>query len=1005
MSLSFTVASWMNKLLKSSVNHYCQFETANDPFTMVTREGGLMTAYEIKGTFGIMGPDATRAHIDSLVDSLSSALKRPGHRLQFVFRRDPLNSKQALRKSIQGAIRTLATLNMDLEQMVQERSDKLEKKTVLETCFLVITTSERALHPDILAGSKKERAEKAKRNGNLKPGEFGQSLNVEVPGIDMVHTGFVNQIISRLEEKLSLRKMKTHEFLHQIRRQITQYDTSDSWRPYLPGDRMAARLEQDTPVETDMSHIMFPDVGQQLFSREPKIAAEDNTLVDLGDWKIAPIMVDQRPQDAKPFAELFSSIDRNVPYQMSLVIDSGHDRVCQLLSRRKTFASFIAFISSENKLIRESAEELLETAIESTMVSAQITFSTWGRDIEEVRRNRSKLKTAVESWGQTQVVEERGDAIEAWFNTLPGFSAEHLATRIPLEVLEALVMSPITRPVSPWSDGTMLYRTIDEKLFPFLPGSDLQTANMEVVFAPPGFGKSFYLAASNMGLITRPGNEVLPRIGILDIGFSSAMFVELVKDSLPPHLKHLAQAFRLEMTRDYAVNFFDTPLGCQKPLSVDREYVVNMMTLLTTPAGRKEPVDRMPELISSLVDAMYDYFSEDKYPQPYEAGMDELIDEALRNNNIRLMGGESWWKVSRLLFDEGLFNDASQAQRYAVPTLNDATTVLSQETTIRDVFGSSMVGDETLINYLKVMIISAVNDYPILSQPTVFSIGEARIISIDLMSVAKDGSAQAEKRTAVMYLLGRQIICKDYYRKAEFTLPEIPHHFRDYHRRVIEKDESVPKKLCMDEFHRTTAVPMIRKQAIVDIREGRKYDVHVTLLSQLLSDFPEDLIQLINNTIILSKGIAETTLDEIKARFRPSNDAIKHMNRWLTGPGVEGSSMLYLGALKSETAPRIEQVLRLTLGGSEIWAYTTVPQDVSLRRRLTFKIGLNNALKVLTAAYPNGSAKADIQQIMSENSLDVVDFEEDQTIFDVLVVRLMKDYRELIDAAKMPVVK
>ncbi|AYG47696.1 hypothetical protein DV532_25720 (plasmid) [Pseudomonas sp. Leaf58] len=60
---------------------------------------------------------------------------------------------------------------------------------------------------------------------------------------------------------------------------------------------------------------------------------------------------------------------------------------------------------------------------------------------------------------------------------------------------------------------------------------------------------------------------------------------------------------------------------------------------------------------------------------------------------------------------------------------------------------------------------------------------------------------------------------------------------------------------------------------------------------------------------------------------------------------------------------------------------------------------------MLTAAYPNGSAKADIQQIMSENSLDVVDFEEDQTIFDVLVVRLMKDYRELIDAAKMPVVK
>lgn len=1005
MSISFTVASWINKLLKSNVSHYCQFETANDAHTIVTREGGLMSTYEIKGTFGIMGAEATRDHINALVNSLSSALKRPGHRIQFVFRRDPLNSKEALRQSIQGAIRTLSALNMDLEQMVQERSSKLEKKTVLETCFLVITTTERALHPDILVGSKKERAEKAKKNGNLKPGEFGQSLNVEMPGVDMVHAGFVNQIVSRLEEKLALRKLTAHEFFHRVRKLITQYDTSDSWRPYLPGDRLAARLEQDVPADGDMSHIMFPDIAQQLFSRDPKIAAEDNTIVDIGDWKIAPIMVDQRPQEAKPFAELFSSIDRNVPYQMSLVIDSGHDRVCQILSRRKNFASFISFISSENKLIRESAEELLELAIENTMVSAQITFSTWGRDIEEVRRNRSKLKTAVESWGQTQVVEERGDAIEAWLNTLPGYSAEHLATRIPLDVLEALVMSPITRPVSPWANGTMLYRTPDEKLFPFLPGSDLQTANMEIVFAPPGFGKSFYLAASNMGLITRPGNEVLPRIGILDIGFSSAMFVELVKDSLPPHMKHLAQAFRLEMTRDYAVNFFDTPLGCQKPLSVDREYVVNMMTLLATPSGRKEPVDRMPELISNLVDAMYDYFSEDRYPQPYEKGMDEHVDRVLAEHNVRLMGGESWWKVSKMLFDLGLFNDASQAQRYAVPTLNDATTVLSQETAIRDVFGNSMVGNETLIDYLKVMIISAVNDYPILCQPTVFSIGEARIISIDLMSVAKEGSAQAEKRTAVMYLLGRQIICKDYYRKAEFTLPEIPLHFRDYHRRIIEKDESVPKKLCMDEFHRTTTVPIIRKQAIVDIREGRKYDVHVSLLSQLLSDFPEDLIQLINNIMILSKGIVETTMDEIKARFKPSNDAIKHMNRWLTAPNSEGSSMLYLGALSSQTSARIEQVLRLTLGGSEIWAYTTVPQDVSLRRRLTQKIGLNNALKVLTTAYPNGSAKADMQQIATENSMDIVDFEEDQTIFDVLVVRLMKDYRNLIDPSKMPVVK
>lgn len=1005
MSISFSVASFVNRIFKTSVSHYCQLETASDEHNLVTRDGGLLTAFEVKGTFGIMGNDATKSHINSLVDTLSSALKRPGHRIQFVFRRDPLNSHEALRRSIQGAIRTLQALNMDLEDMVIERSNKLEKKTVLETCFLVITTTPRALHPDILKGASKERLQKASKSGGLKPGAFAQSPMVEMPGVDTLHAGFVSQVISRLEEKLSMRKYKAHEFLHQLRKQITQYDTSDKWRAYLPGDKMPARLMQESPEDGDVSNILWPDISHQLFSRNPETCKEDHTLVDIGDWKIAPILVDQRPQEAKPFADLFKSIHRDVPWQMSLVIDSGHDRVCQLISRKKTFSSFIAFVSSENKLIREAAEELLEAAVEKTMVSAQISFSTWGRDVEEVRRNRSKLKSAVESWGQLQVVEERGDAIEAWFNTMPGFSANHLATRIPLLAEEALTMSPITRPVSPWADGTMLYRTIDEKVFPFLPGSDLQTANMELVFAPPGFGKSFYLAASNMGLITRPGNEVLPRIGILDIGFSSAMFVELVKDSLPADQKHLAQSFRIEMTNDYAVNFFDTPLGCQRPLSVDREYVVNMLLLLCTPAGRKEPVDRMAELISNLVDAMYDYFSEERNPQYYEKGMDSHVDKALADHMMQTFEGDSWWKISRMLFDAGLTQEASLAQRFAVPTLNDATTVLSQETSISDVYGSSMVGNEKLIDYLKVMIISAVNDYPILAQPTVFSIGEARIISIDLMSVAKEGSAQAEKRTAVMYLLGRQIICKDYYRKAEFTLPEIPEHFRAYHKKIIEKDESVPKKFCMDEFHRTSNSPQVRKQAVVDIREGRKYDVHVSLLSQLLSDFDSDMIQLINNTVILSKGISETTMDEIKARFRPSADAVRYMNRWLTGPGVEGSSMLYIGSLKSETAPQIQQVIRLTLGGSEIWAYTTTPQDVSLRRRMTQKIGLNNTLKILTKAYPNGSAKAEIQLMLSDNAVDFNEHDQNLTIFDILVDKLIREHAVLIDNAKIPVAK
>ena len=111
--------------------------------------------------------------------------------------------------------------------------------------------------------------------------------------------------------------------------------------------------------------------------------------------------------------------------------------------------------------------------------------------------------------------------------------------------------------------------------------------------------------------------------------------------------------------------------------------------------------------------------------------------------------------------------------------------------------------------------------------------------------------------------------------------------------------------------------------------------------------------------------------------------------------------MLYIGQLKSETAPRIEQVLRLTLGPIEIWAYSTTPEDISLRRRLSDRIGFGNALRVLAKAYPRGSAKADIHRILTENTISIEDLDDNVNLFDVLVDRLIKEHMDIIDQSKI----
>lgn len=1008
MGFGHNLANAINKVFKTNVQHYCQLETASGKNELVTRDGGLVTCLEIKGTYGIVGADAFAALLQTLDEGLGAVLKRPGHRLQFVFRRDPLNSREGLRRSIEGILRTIHNLKLDLDGMVKERQRFLETKTVLETCHLVLTTSPKAMHPDILKSSMKERAQKASRNGGLKPGSHGQSSGVEIPGLEMLHTGFVTLVMAKLNEaKISSAKLNAHEFVHMIRRQVTMFDTSDAWRAYLPGDPLPFRLVDESPSQGDISHFMMPDIAHQVFSREPAQDTEDSTLVNTGEWRIAPLMVDQRPQTPKPFAELFQSIDRNVPWQMSMVIDSGHDRVKQMISRKKTFASFVAWASSENVVIRDAAEDLLLIAQESTLVSAQITFSTWGQGLEDVRRNRSKLKTALEAWGQLQIIEERGDPVEAWLNTVPGFSANHLATPLPLQSREAIGMSPITRPVSPWSEGSLLYRTPDEKPFPLLPGSDLQTANMEIVFAPPGFGKSFYLAAANTALLTRLGNEVIPRIGILDIGFSSEQWVNLIRDALPDHMKHLAQTFRMEMDAKYAVNIFDNPLGCQRPMQVDREFVVNMMILLCTPAGRKSAPPRLAELISALVDEMYNYFSEDGTPRNYDFGICPEVDKALADAGIGLSKYDNvtWWKVVHQLHKKGMHGAAIKAQTFAVPTLADATEVLSSVTAIKDVYGKATVegSNELLLDYVRQMLSQVVAEYKILSMPTVFSLGEARIVSIDLMNVARDGSDQALKKTAIMYMLARNILCKEFYRKAEWTLPQIPPDYQAYHRKIIEKDESIPKKLCMDEFHRTSPVPAIQRQAETDIREGRKFDVHVSLVSQLLDDFSDTIIKMVNNVLIFSKGMSELSTREIIDKFGLGPDTIRTMSRWMTPPGPEGSSVLYIGQLKDEASPKVEQVLRLSLGPMEVWAYSTTPQDVALRRRITARIGLSNALAVLAAEYPKGSAKADIQKLLADNAVKLEELDENSNLFDAIADKVIKEHARLIDPSKIRV--
>ena len=71
------------------------------------------------------------------------------------------------------------------------------------------------------------------------------------------------------------------------------------------------------------------------------------------------------------------------------------------------------------------------------------------------------------------------------------------------------------------------------------------------------------------------------------------------------------------------------------------------------------------------------------------------------------------------------------------------------------------------------------------------------------------------------------------------------------------------------------------------------------------------------------------------------------------GPREGGGTFLAQFATKTGINT---QLLTLTLGPIELWAFSTTAEDANLRNQLYKKIGPNNARKVLARIFPGGTA-------------------------------------------------
>lgn len=962
---TFAVA-WQDAF-KTAAPTYCDIETADSKTSLVTKNGTLVSGLRIGGIKSPVGPQEFEDITSKLATAFSSLLANPGHTIDVFASRDPEAGRRKV-EEIAGEMRKTADrVQLELEDVIDSNVEKLSEYVAEEEIYIAVWS-----RPSLLtqSTSKVEGEDLAKKRSQApRTGKASQDAFRVLPSLREKHEAAVVATAEDIKAcGFRCEIMTAHEMLYRSRMQIDPDFTHRSWRPHLLGDPYAlskgsaAILRNERKMELDLSDIQAPPVDWQMFPRDAYKA--EGKYVVIGDRAYAPVFVEVASREITPFSKLFDKLaSTKMPWRCQFRMDGGGMRY---IGMKNAFAELLAFTASVNKQISSSIVALrgLEFAGNS-IARVRMSFCTWApaNQLGLLSRRASTLAQTIASWGQCEVREASGDPMLGFVSTVPFLTEQCAATPSVAPVEDLVRMLPIFRPSAPWNYGTILLRSLDGKLMPFHPGSKEQTTWVYLLAGRPGTGKSMQMVNLLLSACMAPGASRLPRVGIVDIGPSSAYFLEMLRQSLPVNKRHEVASFTLTMEAKDAINPMDTPLGCRAPLPEHKQFLVNLIAQLATPAEMDKPYARMSELVSKVIEDVYDKFS-DKHaystPKRYSVGVERSVDETLKSLGYAVTRETSWWNVTDYLYSKGYTHLATLAQRHAVPTISDCA---SPNSAVSDTFGGITVeSGESLPKAFASMMSSVARDYPNLSSTTRFDIGEARVCSINLEQVAKKGSRAADKQASVMYMLASYVLTRDYrLNETVVEYMDAPDMYREYHLQKARETKEELKWIAYDEFHRTSSSPMVQESVLIDIREGRKFKVGVILSSQQVGDFSESIRGQATGVFLAEAGNANN-LAELQSYFKFSDTAKELMKLHATGPKSSGLAMMCIISTKDG---EFTQLLVSTLGPAARWALSTTMDDVIIREKVCSKLGAKNGRLALTKFLPDSGQPA-VEKALAE---------------------------------------
>lgn len=984
--------------LMTDTEHYCDLETI-DGTAICANDGSLATIVRFNGTKSVLSRERFLQMIGRLEQSMSVFFSTRGHQLQVVFRRD-LDASMELDANAAQQRMSAERLQLDLDDIINESCEKYKQFIYDEQCYMVFWS-----RPALLDASEVRMARAQMnefRNENNWPSvKDGQNILRPISFLYDRHQAFVAKIVddvSSPEFGCSVDRINVTESLRAVRRSVFPEYTSHLWQPSIPGNGMSPSWKTNND-ENDASEMFYPALPHQIMVGEANMGnpkdqyMPDPTTVCLGGRMYAPLLVEKHALDPQTFNVLFDALNRAeirengqtraLPYSISFMIESDGMSV---FSWKTMFSTVLGMSSEVNRNINLASKDLKEAKRDGEcMVKLRIAAMTWvGSDLKahkELAGRKSKLWRIMEGWGSMGLMERTGNPLKAFQSNAVGLSWKHIGNPAPAPLGEALAMMPFTRPASAFNSGSNIFRSLDGKIMRYQRFAAEQSSWLTLTCGKPGFGKSVLLNNNNFEACIMPGLSRLPFECTIDIGISSEGAVNLVKDNLPEHLKHLALYKRLQNHERDCINMMDTPLGQRVPLPRHRSFLVNFLTALATPPERSgKPYEGMSAFVGRVIDGAFKNKS-DKHekgqPNTYRAGFDPVVDEAVSKIDFPVRSATTYFELADELFKAGDIYGCEVTQRYAMPTLEDLVAYAASPDVVTE-YGSIKVESGAPINdAFKVGVREAINDFPIFRDYTKFDIGSARIMSLDLQDVAIQGSDAAIKQTALMYMVARESFMK----KVAFSKEDLPFFdplYRPYYNRLISELAEDYKVLSMDEFHKTKGHQLLRDQLMTDAREARKWQLEISLASQLMEDFGE-LTKIATSFFILDPGTPETRKwmrDNIGLSAVEEGALINYVR----GPKAHGSTFLARFVTNDAT---YSQLYTMTVGPMRLWGLSTTAEDRKLRSLLYEAVPGNVARELLAKRFPSGSCKNAVQTMKREMS-NVGEFIDDDMSLSII---------------------